>query len=1560
VIEPIDVFVSYAYDDFAWVKVLTDNLALDGFRTFFDRRDISAGDRVVQEIDNALGGATAAVIVVGRTTLTREWVLTEYAALVQRAISGELRLVPVLIGEAELPPVLETFEYVDFRCADDQNSYRQRFQELARGLRNERRPHPTPDPGRIVYPGDVVGGPRQVTLRIGTGTVTVESAAAVVQRPHGGVPHAVREAQWLVDMLRRRGQGTTRAAGPTAVAAHPVEDPLLRLGQALGAAFLGGGIGDALAAELAAADRGNAALRLSVEVADDPELEAVAWETIALPGHAEPLALHPRLQLYRSVPGLGPAPAMSVPGPLRILAVIANPERGSGELLDTEAELNRIVGAVDPARRLEKAHVRILNWGTLDEIRSALLQERFHVLHICCHAEPGRLVLETDEGRPDPVDAARFVRRILVPGSGVPLVVLAGCSTASAARAGRGAGEAALPGLAHALLAHGVPAVLAMTAPVTDRYAIDLAGRFYKGLADRRAAPVALAAVSDARRALQQQPGTAPPGKATQAAAGVSEWPTPTLFLRGDPRPLFDPSVPFEPVHRPAEPSFGAEIAVSGVREFVGRRAELRALLRVLRGRRPAVLIHGIGGVGKTTLARELVLSLGADAGLLVTVRGQRTADEIMRTVGLRLWTACPGMRLDQADPLREVSRSLKDGTDSWQDKLELVRDAVLPRRPVLLVLDNAEQYADDDGGGGLAPVLAAAGLADLLTAWVELPATARLLVTGRHPLPLPPQVASRMTTHHLGPLSLAETTKLMWRLPALDALSPDDQARVYTDVGGHPRALEYVDALLGLGRAKFHDLVERMEATPRAQNWAPPGGRDEAPPRDRDEAPPRGQNIDPSRRSEDTAGNVDRALADAVTLAAHDVLLDRLLVRLQSSSPLARQLFVAASVFREPVDSIGLNWVVAEPREPARDPARDGRLGDVFERLRDAHQGGDALSVDDLNLPSHELAQFHRDLTAQSRPSDRPGLQRATATLLDLGLLSKVQLPGEEGDAEGRYVVHRWTARQLRKLAEAGDIEPDDLVEAHRRAAAYFEWRAALWPDVIGDLVEARHHYRHAGEIAAAVRTTAPVCSLLHDLGALDWERQLCEEALRWAGRTSAEALAFLHRLGLVAQTRGRLDDAESLRRECLAVAERHAVAATVALCHEQLGVIAQARGRTRDARDAYRKALDIARTVPADALVARCYQRFGAIELDAGAVEAAFNWSVNALDKAEQLDKRRKVAVGSFSLGAIAGARGDTVSAAALSGLASASIEESVDLLRVAGDSLHQLGRVYLLRDEPETAKRMLDDAREVGRILGDRLMVARCRLTMGRLHHRSGEYDSAYQCYADHLDVADELGDRPGVADCYQHLGELAQHQDDLDRAAEWNRKALDIAESLGDQKRIAGTHQRSGALSLRRGMAGQAEQEYRGALEIAERLDDDALTVTCRLGLGEVARQRGDLDAAAGIYQRCLDLAMLSGNQIGIAHCHLGDGDIALRRGDWKRAERKFEMALDIAEGLGHRSLCCQVLLRLGAVAQGKGDRATAARKYRDARALAEQPPPDPATVADCLRRLDDLT
>ena len=150
----------------------------------------------------------------------------------------------------------------------------------------------------------------------------------------------------------------------------------------------------------------------------------------------------------------------------------------------------------------------------------------------------------------------------------------------------------ALPGLARELLTHGVPAVLAMTAPVTDDYATRLGADFYRELA-RRETPDPLTALADVRRRSERD---RPP-------ATSAEWATPTLLLRGPGLPLFDRRIGLDDVEAPSEPDLGTHVVARRVGEFVGRRHELRDALRD--AARPAgpVVIHGIGGVGKSTLA---------------------------------------------------------------------------------------------------------------------------------------------------------------------------------------------------------------------------------------------------------------------------------------------------------------------------------------------------------------------------------------------------------------------------------------------------------------------------------------------------------------------------------------------------------------------------------------------------------------------------------------------------------------------------------------------------------------------------------------------------------------------------------------------------------------------------------------------------------------------------------------------------------------------------------------------------------------------------------------------
>jgi hypothetical protein len=104
-------------------------------------------------------------------------------------------------------------------------------------------------------------------------------------------------------------------------------------------------------------------------------------------------------------------------------------------------------------------------------------------------------------------------------------------------------------------------------------------------------------------------------------------------------------------------------------------------------------------------------------------------------------------------------------------------------------------------------------------------------------------------------------------------------QQRAHALVGGHPRTLEYLDALLRGGTAVFPDVAVRLESALDRRGIG-----------------------DPRQWLHGVQGDLDRALAETITLAADDVLLDSLLATMQDAPP-ARELIGRLAVYRRPVD---------------------------------------------------------------------------------------------------------------------------------------------------------------------------------------------------------------------------------------------------------------------------------------------------------------------------------------------------------------------------------------------------------------------------------------------------------------------------------------------------------------------------------------------------------------------------------------------------------------------------------------------------------------------------------
>ena len=167
-----------------------------------------------------------------------------------------------------------------------------------------------------------------------------------------------------------------------------------------------------------------------------------------------------------------------------------------------------------------------------------------------------------------------------------------------------------------------------------------------------------------------------------------------------------------------------------------------------------------------------------------------------------------------------------------WRDRLAILRGHVLDHVPVLLLLDNFE----DNLRPGRQP-----GTRSVMRCWPgcwppgwPTRAGTRLLITSRYPFTLPGGAERALSFRQLGALSRAETMKLAWSLPALDQLDEGQLEQVWRLAGGHPRSLEYLDALLSGGTARYPDVTARLQqrhqppperGRPRPSGWPPAPG---------------------------------------------------------------------------------------------------------------------------------------------------------------------------------------------------------------------------------------------------------------------------------------------------------------------------------------------------------------------------------------------------------------------------------------------------------------------------------------------------------------------------------------------------------------------------------------------------------------------------------------------------------------------------------------------------------------------------------------------------------------
>ncbi|MDQ1027847.1 tetratricopeptide (TPR) repeat protein [Streptomyces umbrinus] len=308
-----------------------------------------------------------------------------------------------------------------------------------------------------------------------------------------------------------------------------------------------------------------------------------------------------------------------------------------------------------------------------------------------------------------------------------------------------------------------------------------------------------------------------------------------------------------------------------------------------------------------------------------------------------------------------------------------------------------------------------------------------------------------------------------------------------------------------------------------------------------------------------------------------------------------------------------------------------------------------------------------------------------------------------EYWDARGFVEEARAWVNRTRVAVEDSDGNAPDLNSS----------AGALWLFLTGSQA---NRQVTAGQLGQAERTYR---NILH---ALQLQPAASEQRSRLA--------VTYHQLGVVAQERGRLDEAEDWYRQSLTINEDLGNRPGMASTYHQLGRVAQERGRLDEAEDWYRQSLTINEDLGDRPGMAVIYHQLGRVAQERGRLDKAEDWYRQSLTINEDLGSRPGMAV-----------------------------------------IYHQLGRVAQERGRLDEAEDWYRQSLTIKEDLGSRPGMAGTYHQLGMVAQERGRLDEAEDWYRQSLTINEDLDNRPDMASTYGQLGLLAGNRQQPGEALKW---------------------------------------------------------------------------------------------------------------------------------------------------------------------------------------------
>jgi TIR domain len=127
----LSVFVSHASQDNRIASRVAMGLKAFDYDTWYDDWELLPGDSMIERIEAAISKTDVLLVLLSRSSVDSKWVRRELAAGLAMQLAGKgVMVIPVVVGDCEIPDMLANTKYVDLR-GDFERGFRQLADALA-------------------------------------------------------------------------------------------------------------------------------------------------------------------------------------------------------------------------------------------------------------------------------------------------------------------------------------------------------------------------------------------------------------------------------------------------------------------------------------------------------------------------------------------------------------------------------------------------------------------------------------------------------------------------------------------------------------------------------------------------------------------------------------------------------------------------------------------------------------------------------------------------------------------------------------------------------------------------------------------------------------------------------------------------------------------------------------------------------------------------------------------------------------------------------------------------------------------------------------------------------------------------------------------------------------------------------------------------------------------------------------------------------------------------------------------------------------------------------------